>query len=205
MILLKNYLEAIEYKITDGTDYGWQCYGSNARYLDSYKEDQYSVGAIFDSQDQFVYAIELWDYQNNREYRWQHPDYKQAFLNEAKEREIDPTESLDNSKFIDLEVADDILEKISAVVAGEDYDTRVKVPVDFTDEQLLTYMKMAHERDITFNQLVEEALRHAIAEVETGRLTKEDAQNWLEEKELREELDNIYLDDKPKKKSKKKK
>ena len=66
-------------------------------------------------------------------------------------------------------------------------------------------MKMAHERDITFNQLVEEALRHAIAEVETGRLTKEDAQNWLEEKELREELDNIYLDDKPKKKSKKKK
>ena len=88
MILLKNYLEAIEYKITDGTDYGWQCYGSNARYLDSYKEDQYSVGAIFDSQDQFVYAIELWDYQNNREYRWQHPNYKQAFLNEAKERVI---------------------------------------------------------------------------------------------------------------------
>jgi hypothetical protein len=39
-------------------------------------------------------------------------------------------------------------------------------------------MKLAHERDITFNELVEEALRHAISEYEAGRLTKEDAQNW---------------------------
>jgi hypothetical protein len=38
----------------------------------------------------------------------------------------------------------------------------VSVPVDFTDEELLAYMKIAHERDITFNQLVEEALREAI-------------------------------------------
>jgi len=162
MTLLKNYLEAIQYKITDGTDYGWNCYGPNARYLDSYKENQYSIGAIFDSQDQIVYAIELWDYQNHREYRWQHPDYKQAFLTESEEREIDPKESLDGNNFIDLDVVDDILEKISAVVSNEEYDTRVKVPVDFTDEELLTYMKMAHERDITFNQLVEEAIRHAI-------------------------------------------
>jgi len=55
-----------------------------------------------------------------------------------------------------------------AIIAGEDYDTRVQVPVDFTDEELLTYMKLAHERDITFNQLVEEALRAAIDEYKLG-------------------------------------
>jgi DNA-binding transcriptional regulator YhcF (GntR family) len=44
-------------------------------------------------------------------------------------------------------------------------------------------MKLAHERDMTFNQFVEEALRHAITEVKAGRLTKEDAQKFLEEKE----------------------
>jgi hypothetical protein len=38
------------------------------------------------------------------------------------------------------------------------------MPVDFTDEELLKYMKMAHERDMTFNQFVEEALRQAIEE-----------------------------------------
>ena len=162
MILLKNYLEAIEYKITDGTDYGWQCYGSNARYLDSYKEDQYSVSAIFDSEDQYVYAVELWDYVNNREYRWQDPDYKEAFLEEAKERDIDPKESLDTSKFIDLDVAGDILEKIRAVVAGEDYDTRCQIEVDFSDDDLLEYMKLAHQMDITFNELVERAVKAAV-------------------------------------------
>jgi hypothetical protein len=36
------------------------------------------------------------------------------------------------------------------------------VPVDFTDEDLLKYMKIAHERDITFNQLITEALTEAI-------------------------------------------
>ena len=70
------------------------------------------------------------------------------------------------------------IQKALAIRAGEYYDTRVQVPVDFSDEELLQYMKLAHERDMTFNELVEEALRHAIAEVEAGRLTKEDAQNW---------------------------
>jgi hypothetical protein len=34
--------------------------------------------------------------------------------------------------------------------------------MEFSDQELLTYMKLAHERDITFNQLIEEALREAI-------------------------------------------
>ena len=85
--------------------------------------------------------------------------------------------------YVDLDVDDDFIQKCLAISAGEDYDTRVQMPVDFSDEDLLKYMKMAHERDMTFNQFVEEALRHAIAEVEAGRLTKEDAQKWLEEKE----------------------
>lgn len=178
MIILKQFLEAIEFKITEGSSYGWNCYGPNARYLDSYKQDQYSISAIFDTQNQFVYAIELWDYVNHREYRWQHPNYKEAFIDECGDREIDPTESLDNSKFIDLEVVEDILEKISAVVAGEEYDVRVKVPVDFSDEELFQYMKLAHERDMTFNEFVEMALKAAIDEVK-----------------IREELDDIQFDD----------
>jgi hypothetical protein len=36
------------------------------------------------------------------------------------------------------------------------------VTVDFTDEELLKYMMMAHEMDITFNQFVERALTHMI-------------------------------------------
>ena len=38
------------------------------------------------------------------------------------------------------------------------------IEVDFDDEELLTYMKIAHERDITFNKFIELALRKAIEE-----------------------------------------
>jgi hypothetical protein len=61
-----------------------------------------------------------------------------------------------------LEVADDFIQKCLAIRAGEDYDTRVQITVDFSDEDLLKYMKLAHERDITFNELVVQALTEAI-------------------------------------------
>jgi hypothetical protein len=63
---------------------------------------------------------------------------------------------------VDLEVADDFIQKCLAIRTGEEYDTRVQIQVDFSDEDLLKYMKMAHERDITFNELVVQALTEAI-------------------------------------------
>ena len=169
MITLEDFIKAIDYKITGGSEYQWNCFGSNARYLDSNDDESangcYSASAIFDIQDQTVYSVEVWDYINHREYRWINPDYYTAFVTEAREREVDPKESLDSRTYIDLDVCEDILEKVSKIVAGQEYDTRVKVPVDFSDEELLKYMKLAHERDITFNQLVEEALRAAIEDI----------------------------------------
>jgi len=47
-------------------------------------------------------------------------------------------------------------------------DNRVDVPIELTDEDWYTLMKMAHERDITLNQLVEEILT-----LEINRLEKE--------------------------------
>lgn len=43
-------------------------------------------------------------------------------------------------------------------------DGKESIEVDFDDEELLTYMKIAHERDITFNKFIELALRKAIEE-----------------------------------------
>jgi hypothetical protein len=59
-------------------------------------------------------------------------------------------------------------------------------------------MKLAHERDMTFNELVEEALRHAISEYEAGRLTKEDAQRFVLESKGKPwpfEKQEIYCDE----------
>lgn len=167
MITLKQYLEAIDYRITGGTEYQWRCFGNNARYLDCADKEglgDYSVSAIFDSVDQTVYCIELWDYANDREYRWINPMFVGAHMDSCIEHEVDCYESCDGRNYIDLDVAGDILEKITKVVAGEPYDTRVQIEVDFSDEDLLQYMKLAHQLDITFNDLVERAVKEAINE-----------------------------------------
>lgn len=39
------------------------------------------------------------------------------------------------------------------------------IELDFSDEDLLQYMKLAHERDITFNKFIELALRRVIEDL----------------------------------------
>ena len=168
MITLKEFMEICDYRITEGSEYCWQCFGPSAYRLDSWNQDHegHSVSIIFDTQTQEVYEVSAYDYRNNRAYRLINPDYKDAHDDEASNRNVDLNQAWDQVDYVDLDVDDDFIQKALAIVNEEDYDTRVSVPVDFTDEELLTYMKIAHERDITFNQLVEDALRAAIEEHE---------------------------------------
>jgi hypothetical protein len=166
MITLKEWMEVVGYRITEGSDYQWECYGSNAYTLDSWngEQDGYSFTVIFDKNDQTVYEVTACDYLNNRAYRMIHPEYKEAHQAKSKEMGTFANQAWDDVEYTDLEVEDDWLEKATAIANEEDYDDRVQVPVNFSDEELLKYMKLAHERDMTFNQLVEQALREAIEE-----------------------------------------
>ncbi len=186
MTHLKDFIEAIEYKVTGGSEYQWDCFGPNARYLDCDETEDssstYHASAIFDSITQQVYSIEVWDYANDREYRWIDKAYIKDHMKACTEHEVDVYESLDNLNYIDLDVAEDILEKVNAIINRVDYDTRVKVPVDFSDEDLLQYMKLAHEMDITFNELVERAIKAAIEDFERNpKEFKENAERFIDE------------------------
>lgn len=160
---LKDFLETIDYQITEGSDYQWNCFGPNAHYLDHWDGDQNdaSLSVVFDKKDQTVYQVEAHDYRNQRSYRWTNPDFAHAHSMERTERDC-TDEAYDGVNFSNLESEEDWLEKARAIFLGEEYDSRVKMAVDFTDAELLTYMKAAHDRDITFNQFVEEALTEAL-------------------------------------------
>jgi hypothetical protein len=90
------------------------------------------------------------------------PDYVKKYNKESKNRGELGNQAWDDVDYVDLEVDDDFMQKVLAIKAGEDYDTRVLVPVDFSDEELLKYMKAAHERDMTFNEFVTQAITEAI-------------------------------------------
>lgn len=186
MITVKEFMELIDFRITEGSGYMWQCYGPNAYRLDSWNGDHdgHSVSIVFDTQTQEVYEVSAYDYRRSRAYRLINPDYKFAHDDEASGRGIDINQAWDDVNYVDLDVDDDFIQKALAIVADEDYDTRVSVPVNFTDEELLTYMKLAHDRDITFNQLVEQALREAIDQYnQDPESAKTKASQWLADQE----------------------
>jgi hypothetical protein len=166
MIDMKQFFEAVGYRITEGSDYGWNCYGSNSHTLSAWNgihgDGGWSANIVFSTKSQKVYEVEVCDYTNDRAYRLINPKYKAKHAKEAEHRSVLANQAWDDVDYTDLDVEEDFLEKLEAIVNGEEYDTRVQVPIDFSDEELLQYMTLAHEHDMTFNAFVEEALRHAI-------------------------------------------
>lgn len=49
-------------------------------------------------------------------------------------------------------------------------DNRVEVPLDFSDAELLVLFKLAHERDVTFNDFVEIVLTEYLEQIEYDNL-----------------------------------
>lgn len=159
---LKDFFEAVNYQITEGSEYCWNCFGPNVYMLESHVLEQYSASILYNTQTQIVYQVELADYYKNLAFIWTNPYFRQAYIDEAKTRDVDPMQAWDEVNFIELEVEEDMLEKIRAVVNDEPYDTRVKVPIDLDDATLYQLMTMAHEQDITLNQLVNNILREML-------------------------------------------
>jgi hypothetical protein len=156
MITLKDFMEAINYRITAGDAYLWDCYGPNAYTLDSWNGDHngYSVSVTFDTVDQLVYEMSVCDYKNNRAYRLINPEYIQSFKDECLSKDIDDV-AWDFVPWIELEEAADLLDKTQKIVNGLEYDVRVSVPVELDDETFHHLALEAHSRDVTINQLVE--------------------------------------------------
>ena len=98
----------------------------------------------------------------DRPYRWLNPDTKQVMFDEASYRNVDRDIAWDNIKWVSLETEEDFLEKANSIFKGQPFDTRVSVPLDLNDEELFAMMKLAHQRDITLNQLMVEVLQAAI-------------------------------------------
>lgn len=180
MITLKDFMETVDYKITEGSDYCWNCYGLNAYSLDSWNQEQegHTISIVFDTRTHIVYEACAYDYSRNRAYRLINPNYKHAHNDEAKQRGIDVDQAWDDVNYVDIETDEDFLEKARKIVDGEEYDTRVSVPLTVPDDVLFELMKKAHEEDITLNQLVENVLWEAIRAEEDRRSDPVDDDGW---------------------------
>ncbi|NBP16955.1 hypothetical protein EBU95_21675, partial [bacterium] len=105
-------------------------------------------------------VLEVCDYRNNRAYRYFAPGCRDPYRasGDPEYRDI----AWDDVGFTDLETEDDWFAKARAIFQGQDYDTRVLVPLDLEEAEIFRLMQLAHERDITLNRLVEQILQEVI-------------------------------------------
>jgi predicted transcriptional regulator len=157
MLTLPEFLELMDYRITGGSEFQWQCYGGHAQTIDS-DGANHSFSVVFDRDDQVVYEVTVCDYVNNRAYRMINSDFKSGHDDEAAGRGVPANQAWGDVLYVDLDVDDDFIQKSLAIRDGKPYDTRVQLDLDLDDDLLFGLMKLAHQRDITLNQLIEQIL-----------------------------------------------
>lgn len=109
----------------------------------------------FDPKTLAVCVVSVTDHQNKRVYRMF--DQASNVIRESSD------ESFASDLYIvDLDDDVDFIEKAHAIIDGEPYDTRVTIALDLPDDEVFELMKMAHERDMTFNQFVVQVMEQAI-------------------------------------------
>ena len=212
MITMKEWMELVDYKITEGSDYGWSCYGPNAYSLDSWNgvhgKGGYSFSIVFSTKTQKVYEVSVCDYTNDRAYRMIAKNKQDKHRQEAEDRNVNLNEAWDECDYVDLDVDDDFIQKCLSIREGEDYDTRVSIPLTLPDDEMLVLMTMAHEHDMTFNDFVEDILRKALADIEAraavegldkireefGQLSKKNKKGRVPRKTLALELAGVVAD-----------
>jgi len=199
MITMKEWMELVDYRITEGGDYGWQCFGPNAYQLSSWNglhdKGGWSFNIVFSTKTQKVYEVTVCDYARNRAYRMIVANKQEKHRKEAKRHLVNLNEAWDNVEYVDLEVDDDFIQKCLSIKAGEDYSTDVSVPLDLPDDLLLFAFKAAHAENMTFNDWMNKMLKSFVDQVKAGEYTREDAQDWLAQNNLPKFPVEDYADD----------
>lgn len=163
---LYEIIQAANFKITEGSEYLWKCYGANARILDfsDFKGEDAGVSCIFDFETKMVYEVSIYT-KNHKYYRWIDSDYIEAYKNECQEKNVSFSFVVEDEeiKWINLDNTRDVFRKASQVIDTGDCDDEVTIVLDLDDDLLLSLCMMAHEKDITLNMLMKEILQDVIS------------------------------------------
>jgi len=186
-MIYEDFIDLANRNITSHDKFMWNCYGDDAYSMDSWdgNYDGRSISMVYDLKGLTVYQMSVYDFKNNRAYRYFNPDYKDLYFAEVEKKSADDIAWYGDNEdinYIDLEEYDDFVEKASAIMQYQDYDTRVSIPIDLPEEELLVIFKMAHEADMTFNDFVAKILREKL-----------DDESFIQKvKALRHKLEDIH-------------
>jgi hypothetical protein len=98
---LNTVIKAANNRISGGSDYGWQCFGPRARWMDFSNAAGTEIGScIYDTLTQRVFAVDAYLDELNTHYSWYQKSTKADYEKEAKKREVDPYIAYDDKQTV---------------------------------------------------------------------------------------------------------
>lgn len=167
MEILQQFMDAVGHRLNDAWEHQWPSY-TNGQAL-GYHNEFASLTIVFDRVAQEVIEITATseaDAQKEHYYRWINSDYLEAIKAESESRGLQFDRFIDEKDYTNLDLVEDILEKGVAMLADEEFDERVMIPLDLEDSELLELFKSAHKRDMSLNQYLELILKKVISDAE---------------------------------------
>lgn len=159
MIYLNTFLSLIQFEITDSSKYLWKSFGPNARYLDN-ETEVYSLSCVFDTKTQEIYLLSFsLNAQNSPTYHWVPPSHYQAYIQEHIDNNLDYTKHDDECPII---YCDTVQNFINTVHINTDLPKQETVSIELDTDLILALTKIAMEKNITLDTLINNILRDFI-------------------------------------------
>lgn len=158
---VKDVCESLDFKIVGGSEYQWYSFGENCRWLDFETEYGYT-NIVYDTKTQVVYEAESTDIDGKYNYKFIKPSMLHNYLSEADSKNVNVYRAYDNVDYTMLEDENDFLDKAKQIMNGKQVDTRISVPLNLDDFELLELCLEAHKRDVTLNKMVEIILQDIV-------------------------------------------
>lgn len=96
---LNKVMKAANHRVAGGSEYGWKCFGPNARWMefnDSHERE--FADCVYDSETNRVYQINVHvpGTADDRCVTWIDPEFDHAYASESKRRKVHPYQAWDN-------------------------------------------------------------------------------------------------------------
>lgn len=162
---LPQLLEKAHYKVSEGSAFLWTCFGQNCRNIVCSDEDlDVEMDVVYDCLTAEVYtaSISFSARENMRVYRWINPTYQEAYFNEYFERDLDPRQYVDDIQYMECEIEDDFVNKVTDAFETGTTDNTIVVSLELDSTSEMLTIEALGDTNGSLEQLVEVALQDAV-------------------------------------------
>lgn len=156
---LSEIVKAANYKIKEGCEFLWDCYGENSRTLDFGGDDAESVvSCVFDSGKDIVFQVEIYS-KDGKVYRWVDPEYQETLKNEFQNRGLSYDYAYDDVMWFDLEHTNDVFIKTKQIIETGICDDKVTILLEIqSQEDYDKLQQLSIQKGINIKDVVAEFL-----------------------------------------------